>query len=107
MAQYGSALVCVRYRNDPLARKRYKTVELIVAEQPWEPSASPSSTSGAGRMYRERSEVLVGTSYTEHDLRARIKQVGGRWLPDLKLWSMSRRYAIATGLQGRIVRVAK
>jgi hypothetical protein len=33
--QYGDRLVCVRYRYDEETKKRYTTVELIVAEEPW------------------------------------------------------------------------
>ena len=33
-AQYGDRLICVRYRYDPKARMRYKTIELIVDAQP-------------------------------------------------------------------------
>ena len=34
-----TGLVCVRYRYDEQARKRFKTVELIVEEVDWEPRA--------------------------------------------------------------------
>src|SRR5438128_401276 len=37
LAQYGDRLVCVRYRHDTQQKKRFKTVELIVAEWAWEP----------------------------------------------------------------------
>ncbi len=36
-AQYGEQLLYVRYRYDPLRKKRLKTVELIVEETDWEP----------------------------------------------------------------------
>jgi hypothetical protein len=36
-AQYGDRLVCVRYRYDAQAKKRYKTVELILETRDWEP----------------------------------------------------------------------
>lgn len=32
VAKYGERLVCVRYRCDPAKNKRYKTAELVVAE---------------------------------------------------------------------------
>jgi len=35
VAKYGERLVSVRYRYDPQAGKRYKTVELIIAEEDW------------------------------------------------------------------------
>ena len=34
LSQYGDRLVCVRYRYDAQQKKRFKTVELIVAELP-------------------------------------------------------------------------
>src|SRR5262245_38099296 len=37
LAQYGARLVCVRYRYDAEQKKRFKTVELLVAERHWEP----------------------------------------------------------------------
>jgi hypothetical protein len=36
-AQYGERLICVRYRYDAQRKKRFKTVELIVAERDWKP----------------------------------------------------------------------
>ena len=33
LAQYGDTLVCVRYRYDEQRKKRFKTVELIVAQR--------------------------------------------------------------------------
>ena len=36
--KYGSKLVTVRYRYDEGKRKRYKTVEIIVAESTWFPT---------------------------------------------------------------------
>ena len=39
LAQYGDRLVCVRYRYDAQQQKRFKTVELIVAEREWNPPA--------------------------------------------------------------------
>ena len=37
LAQYGDRLICVRYRYDAQRKKRFKTVELLVAECDWEP----------------------------------------------------------------------
>lgn len=36
--RYGNRLVCVRYRYDTAAGRRYKTVEIIVEEAPWAPA---------------------------------------------------------------------
>ena len=37
LAQYGDRLICVRYRYDAQRKRRFKTVELLVAERDWEP----------------------------------------------------------------------
>ena len=37
VAQYGPRLVCIRYRYDQAKKKRYKTIELIVAQGDWSP----------------------------------------------------------------------
>jgi hypothetical protein len=41
LAQYGDRLICVRYRYDAQRKKRFKTVELLVAERDWEPPRRP------------------------------------------------------------------
>lgn len=40
---HGDQLICVLYRYDHVRRKRYKTVELIVAEADWTPPAAVPS----------------------------------------------------------------
>ena len=45
LQQYGSQLVCVRYRYDAQRRLRFTTVELIIAQGPWSPL--PARVGGA------------------------------------------------------------
>jgi len=44
LAQYGGRLICVRYRDDAQRKKRFKTVELVVAERDWTPPRPRSPT---------------------------------------------------------------
>jgi hypothetical protein len=88
--RYGKQLVCVRYRYDPQAGKRYKTVELIIAESEWTPRRSPS----------ERVRIRVG--YHEQGLRERVKAAGGRWDKQRKLWELPYGAVAAMKLEGRI-----
>ena len=37
LTQYGDRLVCVRYRYDAQRKKRFKPVELIIAQRDWDP----------------------------------------------------------------------
>lgn len=87
--RYGDALVCVRYWIDESARRRYTTVELVVAERALPIQASP--------------EVLVRIAYGETDLRKQVKAAGGRWDSRLKLWRLPGAQAKSLGLQQRIV----
>jgi len=44
LAQYGDRLICVRYRYDAQRKKRFKTVELLVAECDWNRHGLASAT---------------------------------------------------------------
>lgn len=94
--QYGGLLVAVRYRYDEARRLRFKTAEIIVAQLPWVPPIPPD------RSPAER--VLVRINFDEADLRVAVKDAGGRWQPERKLWELTLAKAYALGLDRRIVR---
>ena len=79
LTQYGDRLVCVRYRYDAQRKKRFKTVEIIVAERDWDPPAP-----------RFTAETIVGVrvGFAEADMRERVKQAGGKWNRRRKVWDM-------------------
>ena len=60
LAQYDDCLVCVRYRYAVQQQKRFKTVELIVAEREWEPPPP-----------RFAAEAIIGVrvGFTEVEIR--------------------------------------
>jgi len=93
-AQYGDQLVCVRYRYDEQRRKRFKTVELIVEEREWQPGGSQGP---APRL------VGVQIAAAEVELRGRIKQAGGRWDVQRRVWEVRYDQVVALGLTQRIV----
>lgn len=88
--QYGQRLVCVRYRYDEQSQRRLKTIELIVEETPWQPAAARAVTAG------------VRVAFQEAELQRRVKQAGGKWNAQRRLWEMERRQAIKLGLKDRI-----
>lgn len=92
--RFGERLLCVRYRYDPRRRRRVTTVELVVAEVPWEPRRPALEASAL-------VEVRIG--YQEHELRQRIKDAGGRWNPETRLWSLPGADVKALGLERRVV----
>jgi len=86
--QYGSKLVCVRYRYDDELGIRYKTVELIVDEKPWTPPAAH---------HRPTDLVHVRIDANEHPLRDALKLLGGRYQYPTHTWLIA--YAAATALR--------
>ena len=94
LAQYGDRLVCVRYRHDTQQKKRFKTVELIVAEWAWEP---PVPQIPADQI------VALRIGFAEVDLRERVKQAGGKWNPRQKVWELYYGQVVALRLEARIV----
>ncbi len=72
LAQYGDRLICVRYRYDAQRKKRFKTVELLVAKRDWEPPRP-----------RLAHDQIVGlrVAFADMIVRNRVKQAGGTWNP--------------------------
>ncbi len=87
VSRYGDRLVCVRYRYDSEKRKRLKTVELIEEESSWLPSAAV---------------YLVKIGYDEVALREQVKQAGGSWSPERRLWTMRAEVVRRLGLEARV-----
>ena len=92
-AEYGNALVCVRYRLD--GRKRYTTVELVIDEQELPPPAT-----------RLQDIVAVTIGYQERALRDQAKKLGAHWDAERRVWLMPRSTAKAIGLEARIQAIA-
>lgn len=88
-AEYGNALVCVRYRQD--GRKRHTTVERVIEEQTRPPRAA-----------RLEDFIVVAIGYPERELRAQAKQSGARWDAERRLWIMTRDLAKRLGIEDRI-----
>jgi len=105
MKQYGERLVCIRYRYDPASRKRYKTVELIVAEEDWlPPEPHPQAVKATGLSPKRYITRRVGLriEFHETELRKQIKAVGGMWDPSEQLWFIPEEEARRLGLVQRI-----
>jgi hypothetical protein len=94
LAQYGSRLVCVRYRYDEQQKKRFKTVELIIEESPWDPD---------GNQRQADSVVPLRIAVTELAVRRQVKNAGGQWNPHRGVWEVRYDRVKALGLTDRIV----
>ncbi len=76
LALYGDQLFCVRYRYHRERRKRYTTVELIVAEAAWTPKVPANTIVG------------VRVAWGEADLARQVKAAGGTWNRTRSLWEL-------------------
>lgn len=104
MQKYGERLVCIRYRYDPALKKRFKTVELIIAEQDWqppEPHPQEEKPTGLAKRYYAR-RVGVRLSHLETDLRKRLIAAGGMWDPAERLWFLPEEEVRKLGLVQRV-----
>lgn len=84
--KYGERLVCIRYRHDPRTHKRYKTVELIIAEEDWLPPQTESRDETPEPPGPTTPMVAVRIHHTEKDLQRQIKAIGGNRDAGRRLW---------------------
>lgn len=130
LEEYGDRLVCVRYRYDAAAGRRYKTIEIIVGEAPWAPpgsetrGADPSALGGEGPaiprsvttthpLERNPSPgshpftpaTLVGLRLPRDrpGLIALVERAGGAQRPLLGVWAISYDKAVAHGFAEFII----
>jgi hypothetical protein len=84
----------VRYRDDAQRKKRFKTVELLVAERDWEPPRP-----------RFAPDQIVGlrVAFADMAVRDRVKQAGATWNPERRVWRLRYDRVVALGLNSRIV----
>ena len=90
--RFGEQLVCVRYRHDAKAGRRYTTVELVVDEGPM-----PIDK-------RTPSVVHLRVDYDERALQQAIRQQGGIWDRKLRVWRVQRDAVLSLQLQDRVLR---
>ena len=97
LPQYGDRLVCVGYRYDVQQKKRFKTVEFIVAEHEWDPPAP---------RFAADTIVAVRVGFVEVEVRAQMRQAGGKWDRGRKVWELRYAQIVALNLERRIVEEA-
>ncbi|MFN7948716.1 MAG: hypothetical protein U0Z53_25400 [Blastocatellia bacterium] len=95
LEEYGSRLLCVRYRCDPESQSIIKTVEIIVEE----PARKPRQ-----RRLKAEQVVALRIGWKEYDLQRQVKQAGARWNPAARLWELRYDQVVRLGLTERIVK---
>ena len=87
-------MVCVRYKYDYQNRKKYKTIELIIEEDFWEPDTDDKKL---------KQKVAIRVDYKEVGLRTRLKSKGAVWDPGKRVWNTTLKTVLELGLEERIV----
>ena len=67
----------MRFRYDTASKQRLKTVELVIERTDWQPPPEKLSA---------ETIVAVKIEGYETGLRKSIKEAGGKWKPEQKLW---------------------
>jgi hypothetical protein len=93
VAEYGDALVCVRYRYDKASCMRAKTVEIIVEKTAWQPPAQVA----------DNALVPVRIGFAETALQEKARAARGKWDPEVKLWFIRFGKIKGTDLEKHIV----
>ncbi len=93
--KYGDDLVCVRYRYDSTKRVKYKTVEIIVEKRLWDTKAL--------EIKRDRI-VGVKVGIEELEMRKKVKDAGGKWNQEQKVWEIKYKSAKELKITDRIVK---
>jgi hypothetical protein len=92
LAQYGKALLCVRYRYDVTRGVRLKTVEHVEEEKPGCPMF----------LFQDSDMVPVEVRFEETELREKLHRIRARWDSHQKLWLVPYRLVRGTELEARI-----
>jgi len=98
LEKYGDRLFCVRYRYDKNSGQRMTTIELIVAK---------GILKGNNRGIANNKILPLRVNFEEMHLRKLVKEAGGRWNAQKKVWELPYIDIINLGLQTRIVRSEK
>jgi len=93
VTQFGNQLVSVRYLYDPESRKRYTTVELIVAEAAWDPIRW---------CLKPDTIVPIHVRWGERELAIKVRRAGGTWDDEAKVWRLQYRHVLAFRLDDRL-----
>jgi hypothetical protein len=79
VARYGEDLLCVRYRYDFASQRRLKTVELVVEETPWQPTAAKIPMAEVVRVWIPDDDL---------ELQRQVQAADGKWNQQQRAWEL-------------------
>ena len=95
MDKYGKNLHCIRYKVDSENNLKYVTVELIADKK----------QGGRNNSRISKNRILpLQVLFEETSIRQLIKDAGGRWNREKRVWELAYSEIVALGLEKRIVK---
>lgn len=98
LKKYGEALLCVRYKYDLQNKRKLKTVELIIENESWDMDKS---------RIPDNKIVGIKVAYGEIEIRNLVRNAGGRWNKEKRLWQLPYHEVMSLGLGDRIEQLKK
>jgi hypothetical protein len=95
LEEYGTQLVCVRYRYDAQQRKRIKTAEIVIAESEWIPPT---------HRFDKDEIVWVRIGFVGRPVQQRIRAAGGKWDDRRCVWNIRYDAAVKLGFADHVER---
>jgi len=95
LEQYGSDLVCVRYRYSVKTKQVTKTAELVIDRKPWNPDKK-SRIPG-------HKTLKLRVRYGEIHLGRLVRQAGGVWDREEGVWRLRYDEIKSLGLTDRVI----
>ncbi len=92
--QYGDDLVCVRYRYDAEQHLKFKTIEVIIEQSPWDDHP---------RRIPHNKTMYLRVKYGEVEIGRMIRDAGGKWNRHKRVWELAYKHVVALNLTDRIV----
>ena len=94
LKKYGTNLISVRYRYDNQRHCKILTVELIEEIKPWHPNH---------KRIPKNKIMFLKITYDEIHLRRLVKDEGGRWNSERRLWEIPYSKVLELGLENRLI----
>jgi hypothetical protein len=99
LEQYGNKLLCVRYRYDETNQEQLTTIEYIINRKRY---LKLTQETQRKLFPHPNRHVLLKIEFHEEALRNQVKQHGGTWLKDERMWKLPCHKALDLGLQQRM-----
>jgi hypothetical protein len=95
MERFGQDLICIRYCSDKNTKQRLTTAEIIIDKR---------TEKKSNRRIPGNKLMQLKIGYDEIHIRKIVKNAGGRWNIDKKVWELAYKEVLALGFEKRLLK---